>query len=73
VRTKLAFVALGVGVAAALLPLAPASANCDPDTGLGDGSCTNGCVETGKRYEALRAKAGHDLLPSYWDVISCPM
>ena len=76
-RTKLALLALGLGVAAAVAPLTAASANCDPDTGLGNGGCTNGCTDTGDRYEKIRtslvAKTGVDVLPSYWDVISCPM
>jgi len=71
-RARTGLVALGLCLAAAVLPLASASANCDPDTGLGDGGCTNGCMSTGAAYENLRAHAGGDTLPSYWDLVNCP-
>jgi hypothetical protein len=71
-RRHLALAGLAVGLAVTVLPIAGASANCDPDTGLGDGGCTNGCMQAGERYEALRAKVGGDELPSYWDVFNCP-
>jgi hypothetical protein len=62
-----------LGLAARVLPLAGASANCDPDTGLGDGGCSNGCMSTGAAYENLRAHVGDKApLPSYWDLVSCP-
>lgn len=76
-RTKLALLGLGAAVAAAVLPIATASAYCDPDTGTGGSGCNNSCVETGERYEAYRqtieAKTGHKVaLPSYWDIFLCP-
>jgi hypothetical protein len=73
VRRKIALGIAGVAVAASLAPLTSASANCDPDTGLGDGGCTNGCMSTGAAYENLRAHVGDKApLPSYWDLVNCP-
>jgi hypothetical protein len=55
VRTHLALAGLAVGVAAALAPLAPASANCQPppvDTG-------KPCMDDGcDNYDALAARIG---------------
>ena len=75
-RSTLALAGLGLGLALTVLPATSASAYCGPDTGAGDPGCQNGCVETGERYEALRAsieaKTGA-VLPSYWDIVLCPM
>lgn len=43
-RKTLTVAALVAGVAAAMLPIAPASANCDPVILLATGKCTNLCV-----------------------------
>ena len=76
-RSKIALAGLAVGLLTALAPLAPASAQCDPDTGLGNGGCTNSCIEAGNRYEALResveSRVGGVHLPSYWDLFACTM
>lgn len=78
-RTKLVLAGLAAGAAAFVAPVAPASAYCQEPVividieGSGSGECTNGCVETGERYEEARAKLGNKLLPSYWDLFVCPM
>jgi len=71
-RTKLAVAALVAGLAATLAPLSPASAYCEEDPVLTTRSCTNSCMENGRRYEELRAKLGLSVLPSYWDIFLCP-
>jgi hypothetical protein len=74
-RTRLALACLVAGLAA-LAPIVPASAQCDPDPGLlaGSRSCSNSCTQTGDTWE----KARHDLadkgighVPSYWDLFAC--
>jgi hypothetical protein len=58
-RTKLAFAGLGVGVVAALAPLAPASAECQPPPTLVNtgSSAGNECQPNGcQNYDALKAK-----------------
>jgi hypothetical protein len=72
-RTKLATAGLLAGLATALAPVAPAAANCDPQIiATGPSGCTNGCMETGKRYEEVRDRLGGKVLPSYWDLFACP-
>lgn len=76
-RAQLALAGLLAG-AAASLAAPPATAYCQepiivieeqPDPG-----CTNGCVETGERYENAREKLDKTgLLPSYWALFVCPM
>lgn len=54
--------ALAFAVAASVLPVAPASAYCDPVLYELTGRCTNGCVIAGSAY--MRAdRAAKDLLP----------
>jgi hypothetical protein len=73
-RITLAVAGLVAGLAA-LVPAAPASAQCDPQLFDNGGSgCSNGCMETGARYEALRADladkgVGH--VPSYSAIFAC--
>lgn len=73
-RTKIALAALVVGLGVSSAPLSPAAAYCEPQpTTNGSSGCTNSCMETGRRYESLRAKLGTKVLPSYWDLFACPM
>jgi hypothetical protein len=75
-RTKLALAGLVAGLAA-LAPVAPASAQCDPDPTLSAGatrSCSNSCTETGNAWEKVRgnlADKGIGGVPSYWDLFAC--
>ena len=79
-RVKLVLAGLVAGAAAAVAPVAPASAYCaEPiiviDDGSGGGSpqCTNGCYQAGEAYEnataSLREK--FSVIPSYWDLFAC--
>jgi hypothetical protein len=74
-RTKLAVAGLVAGLAA-LAPVAPASAQCDPDPGIFSGTraCSNSCTETGNTWEKVRgnlADKGIGGIPSYWDLFAC--
>jgi hypothetical protein len=75
VRTKLALAGLVAGLAA-LAPVAPASAQCDPQIGTETGSgCSNGCTETGNAIDkvltAVDDRVAAADLPGYWDVFAC--
>lgn len=80
-RSKLFAAGLVAGVATILLPSTPASAYCQEPVivieGGGSGGCTNGCMETGKAWEAARhaveEKTGVTAVPSYWSLFVCPM
>ncbi len=72
-RSRLALAGVLAGLAA-LAPVAPASAQCDPQILAGGGSgCTNGCTETGNTVD--KATAGlrdkFSAVPSYWDLFAC--
>jgi hypothetical protein len=55
-RSTLALAGLAVGVATALAPLAPASAQCDPQI-LAEGSgCSNGCQDFSQKYDEVAQK-----------------
>jgi hypothetical protein len=71
VRVKLALAAVAAGFVGALVPATAAQAYCDPVLSELYGRCTNGCVEAGKRYEAVDQKTGDKVLPDYYDVFSC--
>ncbi|MDQ1713250.1 MAG: hypothetical protein QOE45_2700 [Frankiaceae bacterium] len=73
-RTTLALAGLVAGLAA-LAPLAPASAQCDPQVfDTGGSGCANGCMDNGRWYEEQRATLadkGIRGLPSYDSIFLC--
>ncbi|HEU0130041.1 MAG TPA: hypothetical protein VFQ85_03500 [Mycobacteriales bacterium] len=58
-RSKLALAGLVAGLAAALAPIAPASAQCDPQVFdlEGSGGCANGCEDFSRTYDSLAEQA----------------
>lgn len=75
-RSKLALAGVVAGVAAALAPVAPASAQCDPQIvvigdGGGSGGCSNGCMDTGNAFNAAQQKALGRVVVDYWDYFLC--
>lgn len=72
-RKTVALAGIATGVALVAGPIAPASANCDVQIiNTGSGECTNGCMETGRTYEAARERLKLSAVPSYWDLFVCP-
>lgn len=57
-RAKLALAGLGIGIAAALLPVAPASASCVYISE--DLPCYNPCMTAAAYYNKVAAKLGQD-------------
>lgn len=79
-RARLLVAGLVAGAAVSVVPLAPASAYCEPEIIVVEGQqqgCRNSCMETGERYEKARRvvedKTGVVALPGYWDLFACPM
>ena len=70
-RSKLVLAGLAVGVAASFLPIAPASAQCDPVLVGDGGGCSNGCMEAGRTWNGAQEKALGKVVVDYWSIFLC--
>lgn len=62
-RKPLAVLALALGACAAVLPAAPAAADCNVAIYLATGRCENACTLAAAAYEEARAATGNVLPP----------
>jgi hypothetical protein len=72
VRSKLALAGLVAGLATAVLPMVPASANCAeaifPD---GTTGCGNPCNDEAAIFNGAQEKATGKVVVNYWSLFAC--